>query len=505
MVESNAWFAARIDEFRSSPAGEPRQSYLAEFKIKFHALGAEEARNVVKRLDLEKLWKEFESDDDEVTETCSLIELLLEALKPEEILTNYVAELEKLLSSRVVAPRVLSLEQILKVASDTNGLPLLLARVNLLNSVTQRIGDAELKVANLAMNVIKRVGKAPEGPKLLYSGVIMRSIAKLLSVDPTVRFRVYEVIIEVAKSSKEALAASVESGFMESLIDSINSDDVLIKLNVIELIIPLALTEDGYKYLNERGFVSQMANQIEHAKESPLDALFIPGLIKFFGCTARSNPYEIFAKYPVAVLSLFDLIAGNDMSILPIALDTLGYISETVQSKYALQDLKVMPMAMKKIGELMQNSTAEVKISACSNLAKILHVDKSEQDNRIVTLTKSWFDALGEDPLKLVVDISRLPFNDLRNAAYEVLVEIASQQWGQESIVNYPGLVEFLLDRRNETCKQCKETKYAMIKNLSESDVIDSSTLDSLKTYVQEGAFYKGSDIDYEVNFEGAS
>lgn len=52
------------------------------------------------------------------------------------------------------------------------------------------------------------------------------------------------------------------------------------------------------------------------------------------------------------------------------------------------------------------------------------------------------------------------------------------------------GFIEFLLDRRNEKIKECKEMKYDIVKTLSTSSVFDHSTQLRLQEFVKEGPFY---------------
>lgn len=61
--------------------------------------------------------------------------------------------------------------------------------------------------------------------------------------------------------------------------------------------------------------------------------------MKFFGAIAHYYPNEIFQKYPILVDSLFNALNSDDITILPVALDTLGFIGSTIEGKMCLMAL----------------------------------------------------------------------------------------------------------------------------------------------------------------------
>ncbi|XP_001605001.1 26S proteasome non-ATPase regulatory subunit 5 [Nasonia vitripennis] len=501
------WFLTKLNRFGDLNEVQAREEILTEIKIKFANLNANEAAEITRNLDLSRLFSQLTSNDrDFVEQICDALNAVLHASEPGQILWRYTPEIYKLLSHQLPAVKIFALDEIHRVASNPSTLPQLLTKVDLLNLVTDTLADEELSVAKRAMDVLKKIGQNTDGLKLIYSGVLLRSIAKLLATSDIVKFRVYEVVVDIAKNSKECLEASVRSGFLQSLISMLDSDDILLQLNALETLRELALSQEGLDYLEQQEVLQQLSEKIAKAHETPLSNLLIPGLMKFFGYVAQLCPNEIFSRYPVVISSLFEVIESDDQTILAIALDTLGYVSSTVKGKYALQELgNAMPSALKKIAEIIQKMPTELRLRGLNSLTRILYVEKSEQDNRIVSLTKSWFDALCEEPLKLIVSLCKQPFADIRQASLDVLVVVASQEWGQEYISTHPGLVEFLLDRNVESFKECRESKFAIVKALSESvpNIFDAQTIQKFKKFVSDGPYYV--DTITEIAFEGAS
>lgn len=431
---------------------------------------------------------------------------LFTALEPGDLHQQYKTELSALLSHQNAATKSLALHELMCIASDPQRLSALFNDIDLLVGVIKTIGDDDLCVAKSAMEIVKKIGKHPNGIKLLYKGELLRCLARLLAENDAVTFRTYEVIVDIAKSSREVFDASVQSGFLNSLINIMENEDILLQLNALEVMTELALTSEGLHYLEEQNVLKKLVEKIAKADENPLSNLLIPGLMKFFGNVSRCKPYEIFSKYPIVVSALFEVIESGDQAILSTALDTLGHVASTVEGKYALQDLgNSMPSALKQIAKIIQTFPTDLRIRALNCLTQILYVEKSEHDNKLLSLTKSWFDCLCDDSLGMTIGLCKQPFADIRQASLEVLGVIASQMWGQECMATYPGLVEFLLDRNIESFKECKEAKYEVVKHLSQAEqgIFDANTTQKFKQFVKEGPLFV--ETYTEVALEGAS
>lgn len=400
--------------------------------------------------------------------------------------------------------RTLVLKELLRTASSPEKVIHLIDDVNLLNLIVQQIGSDDLAVAKLAMDIVKEIGKKPNGSKALYSSILLRSLARLISKGGVVAFRVYEVVVDIAKSSEEGLEASATSGFLNSLINILQDDDVLLQLNALEVIADLASTDYGLNYLEDRDVLKELSDKISRADENPLSILLIPGLMKFFGKILKTR-VDIFSKYPTIITALFQVINDTDDTILLAnALDTLGNIASTLDGKYALKSFgQFMDNALNRISYVIKKMPSELRVRGLDCLALILHVNKEQQNNQIISLTNNWFKLLDEEPLDMIVGLCRQPFLDIKISSYRVIAAISNQAWGHEIIASYPGLIELLLERSNDSGKIIKEIKFDIVKNLAEAsiDIFDSGTLQKFHAFIRQGPFYV--DLEMDVAVEG--
>ncbi|XP_015123991.1 26S proteasome non-ATPase regulatory subunit 5 [Diachasma alloeum] len=502
------WCERKINHLSELNDDEEKKQVMEELFIKLSSLTSMELENTAWNVDLGRLFSQLTSNSSiYIEQVCKTLTILFGALEPGNVHKRYPLEIYEYLSHPYSDVKIVVLKELNKISSDCDQVVHLTKNdVKLVIRLIETIGDEDLKVAIIAMDTIKKMARIPEVTNIIYTGNMLTTFARLISKNDVTTFRVYEVIVDIAKSSKEALEVSINSGFLTSLLQVLDSDDVLLQLNALEAMTELASTEGGLNYIEERDVLNKLTDQIARANENPLSNVLIPGLMKFFGYVAKNRPDKIFSKYPIVIYSLFQVIEGDDFVLLANALDTLGHIAQSVEGKYALESLgDVMPRVMERIGGIIDKLPTELRLRGLENLVLIIHIDKSKQDNRILSLTKSWFDMLHDEPLKFIVNLCKQPFADIRYSSMQVLQEIASQTWGQEYTATLPGLIEFLLDRSAETFSNCKKIKYQIVKNLCEAtcDIFDSATLQQLQLFVRQGPFYV--DLDAEVVTESTS
>lgn len=137
-----------------------------------------------------------------------------------------------------------------------------------------------------------------------------------------VKCRTYEIAIKLAQLSP-MLLQNVEYIFQQALID-LKSNDVLLQLNILELFSELPWKEHGLIYIEKEGLLQKFSNQLETLDENPVQRILIPGIIRFFGNISIWYPSKIFNGYPNFIDFIFNHITSDDLSIKPVAFDTLG-------------------------------------------------------------------------------------------------------------------------------------------------------------------------------------
>ncbi|GFG29907.1 hypothetical protein Cfor_09925 [Coptotermes formosanus] len=485
-----------------------RTRLLSDLKLAVGSLSSAEQKLAIRSLELENIFDCLNSSETEqIVLTCEVLSQLLSALEPSFVFRKYEEALRRALGHPAPRVKQLVLKELQRAADNSSFVEQLSLQEAILLSVVACVCHEDMSVASSAVAVLISLGASPVGLNILYAAPMVQALRAAMAQQDVIRFRVYEVVAEVAGHSDAGLQAAHDSGLLPALTAELNNSDILLQMNALELVTKLALFENGLQYLQQHGIVTALANKVTAINEDPLASLTLPGLIKFFGNVAQLWPKEMSAEYPNVVTALFETFDSPDLVLLGVAMETVGYIGTSVEGKYMLDSLgDMMNKTMKKLGNKITNLPTEWKVRALNTVANLLELKVADQDTLSLAITKSWFEQLASNPMDLVVSVCRQPFTELRLAGLQVLRVLAEQQWGQENINSTPGLIEFLLDRGMESNKICKDSKFEVVKTLAESPTgattFGNVMLLRLQEFIREGPFYVQAQS--EVAIEGA-
>ena len=148
--------------------------------------------------------------------------------------------------------------------------------------VTQIVGDDGLKCASLASNMILSLLESPNVLDMpLKSGLII-DMEGLAAKSDTVRFRVYNLVVKISQQGKEGFKFSISTGLLQRLLGELESGDVLVQMNCVELLLSLMEMKEGVKFLESLQVVKIMYRLLLSSLQDPLGAVIIPsGLITY--------------------------------------------------------------------------------------------------------------------------------------------------------------------------------------------------------------------------------
>lgn len=159
-------------------------------------------------------------------------------------------------------------------------------------------------------------------PKAIHDKSIKDRLDQILCGKDVVRCRVYEIGVKLSQSSIENHESF--DFILENMIADLDTDDILLKLNILNMSAELAQTDYGHIYMENKGVFTKILREIEILDENPLKSILVPGYLKFFGTIATVQPSKIIQGFSGMINSLFDCILDENVSALPVAFDTFG-------------------------------------------------------------------------------------------------------------------------------------------------------------------------------------
>ncbi|XP_026496816.1 26S proteasome non-ATPase regulatory subunit 5 [Vanessa tameamea] len=472
---------------------ERRPSALNELKLILTYKPASEAVAIIQSTGISKILQCLNSSDKiQIELTCEVLKTCFEKFEAGEVIKIYISYIMYLLRHENECVRRLAIDEVYKtITNDTILLPLP-KYIDLYVATAQMVCDQDVGISNKAVFITSNLSAEAYAK-------ILEEMKIALECNSSSKCNAFEVIINISTKSYDLFNLCIDQGYIDYMANELQSDDILYQLNILELLSQLAIKPYGINYLIKQGILLKISELVRGFHQNPFGGLLIPGYMKFFGAIAHYYPKEIFQKYPVLLESLFDALDSEDATILPVALDTLGFIGSTIEGKMCLMALgSKYTQIVEKLGLNIKNSPTEIKIRSLQCIANLIGIDKDPKakvdpiDNRVTLMTREWFRSLSKQPdaIDVLFENCKNPFPDITLAALTLLNAVCQHHWGEELVARTAGFIEYLLDRSVNFTKESKEIKYEIIKCLSHSTVFDENILTRLLKYVEQGPFY---------------
>ncbi|NXO28216.1 PSMD5 ATPase, partial [Cisticola juncidis] len=432
----------------------------------------------------------------EQVSTCvSILERLLQALEPLYVIQNLREELRKGLAHPEDSVKILSMSQVGRIVEDSAAVTEILHSPELLREIINCIGGEKIAVAKEAIRSLSRLARSQEGLQALF-GSLLGDLRAVMNTSDVVRYRGYELIVEISSVSAESLNYCANSGLIPELIGELTGEDVLVRATCIEMVTSLAHTAHGRQHLAQHGVMDRISNIILGADSDPFSSFYLPGFVKFFGNLAVvDSPQQICERYPVFMEKVFEMAESQDPTMIGVAVDTLGILGSTVEGKQVLQKTRSrFQNLLSRIGHQAKNAPTELRLRCLDAISSLLYLPPEQQTEDLLRMTESWFLSLSSQPLELFRSISTQPFPDLHCGALRVFTAIANQPWAQKLMLSSPGFVEYIVDRSVEPDKASKDAKYELVKALVNSksiaEIFGNQYYLRLRAYLHEGPYY---------------
>ncbi|XP_075690727.1 26S proteasome non-ATPase regulatory subunit 5 [Rhinoderma darwinii] len=490
--------AASIEELMSAltGSGDPVEE-LRALKRAALALPLSALRERVPELRLGGIFSLMNGNDQEQVVLCvAILERFLQASEPVHIARNYKEELQRGLYHPEDSVKLLAISQVGRIVESSEAMTEILNDLELLKQMILCVAGDELSVAREAVKSLSRIAGSRPGLQLLFGSNLLADLKSVMAVSDVVRYRVYELVVEISSVSAESLSFCTNSDLLPQLLEDLSGDDVLVRVTCVEMITALAGTLHGRQYLAQHGVIDKISNMIVGSDSDPFSGLYLPGLVKFFGNLAIvDSPQQICEHYPAFLQKVFDLAQGHETTMIGVAVDTLGVLGSNVEGKQVLQKTgSKFDDVFKRIGHHAKNSSTELRVRCLDSISSILLLPPDNHTDDLLAMAESWFRGMSNQPVEVFRSIASQPFPELHCGALKVFTAIANQPWAQRMMIDSPGFVEYIVDRTVDPDKDSKDAKFELVKSLinakTTAAVFGNQHYLRLRAYHREGPYY---------------
>ncbi|KAG2237758.1 hypothetical protein INT48_009697 [Thamnidium elegans] len=395
----------------------------------------------------------FSIEDDKLTSVlCELIQCILSPFSFDHIvseenksfliqgLTHFTPEIRYLSVQQVF--KCLASDEFVSIMVNSDIFPLVLAT----------IAFQDTRTANKASELLYKMSAFPSGLEAFFGPTCTMMLSQLLRINGTISFRVYDLIIKVAAISDDTFSQCEASGLLKEFIKELESTDLLIKINAIELLNEIATTTAGLTFLEKAALLESISAVLDNPNDDDaVVALVKCAVIKFFGILGENKTgqfesmvtkYDIFSK-------LEKCLESSNEEIVIVTISSLGLIGSHIAG---LELISKQQSLIETYFDLLESS--------------IGHVKENEQ------LTLDLFNRIQGRPstLNSLIKEAKQPEDSIRVASFALMQAVAYHAWGSQT------------------------WKYAIIQTMASAP--DASHLfkeyyAQLVVYIRQGAYYK--------------
>uniref|UniRef100_A0A8C2XBR0 26S proteasome non-ATPase regulatory subunit 5 n=1 Tax=Cyclopterus lumpus TaxID=8103 RepID=A0A8C2XBR0_CYCLU len=428
------------------------------------------------------------SNEREQVELCvEILERILLALSPVSLAQNYRVELQGGLTHPNETVKILAVTQICRMVGHPEAATEILNNHDILGAVINCIGEENMAVAKQAIKSLSKLSHSKPGLDMLFHSDLLKVMKDVMATSDIVRYRIYELVVEISSVSPISLGYCANSSFISQLIGELTGDDPLIRATAIEMVTTLAHSQHGRQYLAQQGIMDKLSNMIRGAETDPFSSLYLPGLVKFFGNLAlMDSPQQVCETYPAFQNKVFEMALDPAPAMIGVALDTLGLLGSTVEGKQVLQKSgEKFKAVLTRMSKLASFGATELRVRSLDAISQLLTLQPEEQTDDLLALTESWFHLLSNQPMDMIRNISTQPFPELHCGALGYLCKL---------MISTPSFMEFVLDRSLGRTKDAKDAKFELVGSLvgssTAAEILGSQYYIRLKTYLREGPYY---------------
>eukprot|EP00741_Cyanophora_paradoxa_P008034 tig00001249_g7773.t1 len=402
------------------------------------------------------------------------------------------SELRPLLAQGLQHPRAdvrrLTVSQLVKTcdAQQSDGLEFLRSN-DLLLPLVSSLADADVGVSETVNRFLVKVGSSGDGRSLLEGSGALERLRGLLEQGETARVRALQAFAGIAATSPDGFEWSRANSTLGSLASELDADDVLLRMNALQLVSQLCAKPDGVRLLEQGGVLKKCTEQVA---SSGGDGLYLGALLRCLSDAAdRGGDPAVAAllRYPLLDALARYLADGEEAAVE----GSLGALGGLASHRSGLRALAERPGLLRSLAESVASSRPAVRIAALHAAAAALASAAPDSPDAARLAA-----ALGPDVGPLLVKYLRQPFPEIRNACFHLMQALLGRHQGAAaSLLAQPAFFEWLLDRSTETTKEGKEWKFGAAQALHRAsfgkELLGAKRAVELATHVRLGPFFK--------------
>jgi len=356
----------------------------------------------------------------------------------------------------------------------------------------QLLLDEETGVAETAAKAVCIGVASPAGQQALVTspGSLADTLLQRLQDLPDVpRIRILALFVQLGRVGPEVFSSLEQKGAYEKVLGSFLTDDLLLKLNAVELMDALGSYEQGQDYLARSNVPQKLEADLMDPYCDGSVRLCVTRLLGFIagrsGTAAELLLRSHEAPFPQSIAGLLD---SRDVTSRLCAIH--AWATSTLQNKGLGFFLKWRPM-LEEMVSLLGATQNEIAKGAMDAWTIVLQA-RPPEDQEAAELW-GMAESLTGPVLK---NLTNKPFPDVRPHTWQLLSVLCRSQKAAQKALQSSELRELLLNFQSEASTDARYAKHTLVKTLVDchthwmGGLLDSEVMDLIIQFSEQGPYW---------------
>jgi len=300
-------------------------------------------------------------------------------------------------------------------------------------------GDEAAEVGVTSVEILVEVAASKTGLEVLL-GAGLDTLRGAAVVSSVTRLRVLSLFVEISIASESTLERCTKQ--LGAVCAEWESDDVLFKLTVLELLLRLSQTAPGFQLMIEKGTIISICAAM--ANDGLDGAMLGPGLMRATAQWARTAPERLPLLIESGLLQGIVTQLSSTPECANLAISAIGALMATETGLEAV--LAKLPVAnilidgLQKPDFISKQHTLEAFALALGNKTGASKANAKNLQGLVQSTT-------GADILYHLIQQLRQPEEVVVERAWAAIAALSEHEWGVVACGTTPGFCEGLLDR----------------------------------------------------------
>lgn len=342
----------------------------------------------------------------------------------------------------------------------------MLASAGLFEEMELMLLDEEVGTAQAAARSICRAAARSSTRDAVVGegGLAQRLQSRLSSLRETEQIRILSLFVELGRISEtDIFPALAASGAFKRVLDAFLTDDILLKLNAVELMDALGSYQAGQDLLCQNGIPDQLAADLSDAMCDNTIKLCV---VRLLGFVLLRAPSVMSALLPNQEAPFAQALAGFINSRDPTErLCALHAFASIATHQSGLEFFLQWPDLLGTVVSMVAAAQNEVCKGAMSAWTRLLSC-RPRKDATAGPDADIWKLAEQKVLQSTLQNLSQKPFPDVRQDTWRLLAVLAASQDAARRMLVADGMRELLLDFASDTASEAKIAKHEFVQSL---------------------------------------